>query len=338
MKGSITGIVIALALCAALAVPAFAAGRTATVENGISVSNVIEERTAPVTEFEMWTSLEGDLAWISEYLLESDTVKVYQCEAPAAVTVTVEANAEIVNWYYNSEVSGDSIANNLEKNQDELFVGDITFTDPGTYLLNDGQTASFGNIFVVIGGEESAPADTPDSPSSWAVESIEAAIEVGLVPETLQSGYTKAATRAEFCALAVALYENAKGEITERSSFSDTNDINVEKAAAIGVVSGMGDNKFSPDESLTREQAATMLSRLAEAVGKPLPAQEATFADKADISSWAAAQVGQVQAAGIMSGVGDNAFSPKGKYTREQSIATILRLWNLQDSDVPVSE
>jgi len=103
----------------------------------------------------------------------------------------------------------------------------------------------------------------------------------------------------------------------------------VEKAAFIGVVNGVGDNKFDPDAQLTREQAATMLSRLADAVGKPLPKQAAAFKDNGDISDWALESVGQMQAAGIMNGVGDNIFAPQDPYTREQSIVTILRLYGI---------
>ena len=166
-------------------------------------------------------------------------------------------------------------------------------------------------------------------PSSWAEVSVNAAITANLVPRTLQSKYTQVITRAEFCALAVALYENIKGEITERSIFTDTNDVNVQKAAYIGVVSGVGDNKFDPNGTLTREQAAVMLARLTDAIGKPFTIQAPTFADNGNISSWAVDGVGQVQAAGIMSGMGDNRFAPQDPYTREQSIITIMRVFNV---------
>ena len=46
-------------------------------------------------------------------------------------------------------------------------------------------------------------------------------------------------------------------------------------------------------------------------------------------SDWAFEQVGQVQRAGIMGGVGSNTFAPKDSYTREQSILTMVRLWKL---------
>ena len=169
-----------------------------------------------------------------------------------------------------------------------------------------------------------------EQPSSWAVEQVNAAIAAGLVPQSLQSKYTQTITRAEFCALAVALYEKYTGkEITKRKTFTDTKDVNVEKAAAINVVSGIGNNLFDPNANLTREQAAAMLSRLADAIDKPLTKQAATFADNTTISSWAIEAVGQVQTAGIMSGVGNNTFAPKDPYTREQSIITMIRLWNI---------
>ena len=168
-----------------------------------------------------------------------------------------------------------------------------------------------------------------ESPSSWAVAEVNVALDLGIVPLPMQSKYTLSATRAEFCALATALYEKYTGaEITARRTFDDTKDINVEKMAAVGVVSGVGNNKFDPEAKLTREQAATMLSRLAEALGKPLENKESNFADSTDISTWAILEVGKIQAAGIMSGVGDNTFAPKDPYTREQSIMTMIRLWN----------
>ena len=163
-----------------------------------------------------------------------------------------------------------------------------------------------------------------------ARDGINEAYQLGLIPDALQAEYKQATTRAEFCALAVALYETVTGtEIAGREYFSDTDDVNVQKAASIKVVNGMGDGAFAPDNTLTREQAATMLSRLADAIGKPLTQQEAAFNDNADISPWAFDAVGQMQATGIMGGVGDNTFAPKSDYTREQSIITILRLYNV---------
>jgi hypothetical protein len=125
------------------------------------------------------------------------------------------------------------------------------------------------------------------------------------------------------------LYENVFGEIQGRVSFADTNDVNAEKMAYLGVLQGVGGNRFAPNDRLTREQAATILARLADAMGNPLPGYNPTFADNASISSWAIQSVGQLQRSGIMGGITGNRFDPQGQYTREQSIVTILRLSDL---------
>ena len=175
------------------------------------------------------------------------------------------------------------------------------------------------------------PVSSGGQPSSWAVEQVNRAIGSNLVPQHLQSGYTQPITRAEFAALGVALYEASTGRtITARMQFNDTNDINVQQMGALGVVSGVGNGNFAPNDTITREQAAVMLARLAAAMDRPLPAAQNTFVDNNQISSWAFEAVGQVQAAGIMGGVGNNTFDPRGTFTREQSIITMLRLFELR--------
>jgi len=169
----------------------------------------------------------------------------------------------------------------------------------------------------------------PYQPSPWATEPVNTAISHGLVPTLLQSLYTQPTTRAEFAAFAVALHETYTGvEIPYRIPFNDTDDLNVQKMGGLGVVLGVGDGYFNPDDTLTREQAAVMLARLSDVLGHTLPQSNADFADNISISPWAIDAVGRIQAASIMHGVGDNVFYPGGAYTREQSIVTILRLFD----------
>jgi len=187
----------------------------------------------------------------------------------------------------------------------------------------------YGFNFIVFYIYDGDIATTPNlsTASNWAHEGITSAFNLGLIPQSLQNNFTANTTRAEFAALAVDLYENVRGgEITGRMQFNDTNDINVQKMGYLGVVTGVGGGNFAPNSGLTREQAAVMLSRLANVIGQPLPPSAPTFVDNASISSWAIDAVGQMQATGIMGGVGNNRFAPQGDYTREQSIITILRL------------
>ena len=55
--------------------------------------------------------------------------------------------------------------------------------------------------------------------------------------------------------------------------------------------------------------------------------QSYVYADNESIGDWAKEAVYQMYAAQIMTGMGDDMFAPKNGYTNEQSIATILRLY-----------
>jgi len=65
-----------------------------------------------------------------------------------------------------------------------------------------------------------------------------------------------------------------------------------------------------------------MIMNTCRAVGMDTDAPASTFADIGIAAGWAVPGISFVQANGIMAGVGDNSFDPKGVYTRQQSIVT----------------
>lgn len=325
MRKRILSLLLALTLCVGLAVPSLAT-EIEFVSDGGDVFTLSNE----IIDTASWTSDSGRIGMMpmTAYVVPMDTL------------ITM-AEGNLALWYIPPETEGGMW---IEFAYSGCEPGTTVEFITGAYSENDnylGSTDQYDKVIlyfynyingnhVSFMGIKTDDASTPiETPSSWATEQVNAAISAGIVPEALQSKYTTATTRTEFCALAVALYETATGkEITGRSTFSDTTDANVQKMAFLGVVAGVGDNKFSPDTSLTREQAATMLSRLASVMNKPMPEQAPTFTDNGRIGSWAYDAVGHVQAAGIMSGVGDNQFSPSTAYTREQSIVTMLRMFD----------
>ena len=209
----------------------------------------------------------------------------------------------------------------------------LTLDDNGMVsVVNYIEIPGLRELLLNAFGDVPTATTTPNlnTASTWAHDGINAAFAHGLIPQNLQSQYNQPTTRAEFAAFAVALYEAVTGRvITERATFNDTTDINVQKMGGLGVVTGVGGGNFAPNNTISRQEAAVMLARLANAIGQPLPTVPATFADNAQVSAWAVEAVGQVQAAGIMGGVGNNNFAPSGQYTREQSIITMLRLFEL---------
>lgn len=203
--------------------------------------------------------------------------------------------------------------------------------------------------------------------SNWAAEDIITAISMGYldddpdvfgyqpaVTDLLGSDYTRAITRGQFAALAVRYYETLMGDITGEDYtipvnsgddvFADcSNNENMAKAYNLGILGGYNSapNRsgvyVGPNDLITREQAATMLTRLMEklivafdSVGRTgwtvWYADSLPFTDT--ISDWALDGVRAVYGVGAMTGTTSTTFSAKSNYTIEQSIVTLMRIDN----------
>lgn len=172
--------------------------------------------------------------------------------------------------------------------------------------------------------------------NDWAETNVQSAADRGLIPDgVLGADYTAKITRAQFAALAVHTYEHITGDTvsvkTGDDVFADsTGNPYLAKAYNLGIIKGYNTSasrsavKVGPDDSITREQAATMLARLSQVLGKPLsPAPRLPFTDA--ISHWAYDSVCGVYQAGIMNGTSSVTFSAQGSYTIEQAITTMYR-------------
>lgn len=90
-----------------------------------------------------------------------------------------------------------------------------------------------------------------------------------------------------------------------------------------GIVNGISETEFAPDQNVTREQIAAILARYAKFTGKTLPAGTLDFPDADQISEFAKADVASIQAAGIVKGRDNGMFAPLALATRAE-VATML--------------
>ena len=137
----------------------------------------------------------------------------------------------------------------------------------------------------------------------------------------MQNNYQENITRVEFCILLECMLEEKSDKaidvlIEERGTpiqppFDDALYIDVNTIARLGIIYGVGDNKFNPLGEITRQEAATMLYRTAKVLGYDTSATPTNFSG---VASWASQGVDFVVANGIMFGTG-NGFEPEGKYT-----------------------
>lgn len=187
---------------------------------------------------------------------------------------------------------------------------------------------------------------------SWAIPYLTEAQALGLIPDCLlDADMTLPISRLEFAAVAVKVYESLSGKkATAGAAFADCADTEVRKAANVGITNGTDDvhNLFSPSETISREQAATMLTRAFKAYAftgwtlgtdanyskqfKALYTMPQLFDDDSTINDYAKDSVYFMVANEIINGVGFydadgtitpmyNAFLPRNKIYREQAEA-----------------
>lgn len=182
--------------------------------------------------------------------------------------------------------------------------------------------------------------------SGWAISDYQQANEAGLVSYSVVSNNLKDnITREEFCELVVNLYEKLTGEDMiepEVSPFVDTNSMAVAQAYCYGMVSGTGDDTFTPDRLVTREEMAKMLVSTLTASEVDFSLSDGydgadvidVFSDSDEVSSWAKSSVITMLNYSLMSGVDESTFMPLGSATREQAISSVNRSYNtFSDSD-----
>lgn len=216
----------------------------------------------------------------------------------------------------------------------------------GTLLkiyINSGDISAYGGAIITCAENAKLPERIRSKPSNWAASEVLTAQELGILPDDFSDVYREAITRKEFCYLAAAMLEkkteknilaiaDEKGVTVDYNAFSDCDDPTIAAISALGIVTGY-DGRFSPDDSLTREQAATMLTRLAKLLGMNSPnSSSVNFKDYSQVASWAKEGVQfitscQSEGQKVMNGTASNIFSPQGTYSREQAIITFKRLY-----------
>lgn len=183
-----------------------------------------------------------------------------------------------------------------------------------------------------------------DKPSKWADGEISRAYEIDVAPYDLkeQLDYDAPMTRTMFCYVLSSMLElsdKMPEEIDKKIIFTDTESKTIRKLAAAGIISGYEDGSFRPNGEITRQEAASLLYRTAKYMDYDrfydnYRLSDYAYADDEEIGQWAEEAVYQLHKAQIMSGMGNDMFSPKTTYTNEQSIATILRLYDLITENV----
>lgn len=206
-----------------------------------------------------------------------------------------------------------------------------------------------------------------DEPSSWAKFDVAMSILQGIVPPQLQGDYHKPITREEFASLFVNLVftwhekefydfslvlskEKYLSTVTATDyNFTDVDNEDVKLAYLMGFVNGVSDTKFMPDLSITRQEAAMMLTNYFQST-MLYDSYDNDFknciSDLNKASSWGADALLLCYVNDYLSGSKSrNEVTPKNKakldplgyFTREQAILVAKRINEKFSTFMPVN-
>jgi len=223
----------------------------------------------------------------------------------------------------------------------------------GIVLNSDGSFSHVPTTIVVISGKYYAkinsltnstysviynPVTFTDVTSHWAKNAINDMGSRMVVTGMGDGSYEpdRSITRAEFAAIVVRALGLQKG--ATESAFSDvtlTDWFNgyVDTATAYSLITGYDSVSYGPSDTITREQAMTILARAMKLTGLSVSLTDsetsailANYTDSAGVSSYAKAAAALCIKTGVVTGSSATTLSPKAYVTRAEVAVMVQRL------------
>ncbi|QHT63000.1 hypothetical protein GXP70_25560 [Paenibacillus lycopersici] len=262
-----------------------------------------------------------------------DLTVSYENDGKTEYVTNFEKGTVTLGIAYKAD-SGEKTANlytvHVDKEGKPKFLSRSSY-DNGKLTFSRNSLSVYG-----VGYLPPAPAFS-DTVKHWAKDGIDFVVSFGLIAGTSETTFSPntAITRGDFL-MALGKLSGADTSGYKQSSFSDVSSTSsampyIEWAAQNKIVQGVGNTRFNPDRSITREQIAVITAGFAQAMGYTLPAnkQAVTFADETEISIWAKDAVKAIQQAGVVEGKDNNRYDPAGNATRAEAAIILRRFMEL---------
>lgn len=247
-----------------------------------------------------------DSGWL--YYVNGETpsvgIKDYELEAGDVIEVKYTADYKQESGYRGGG-SGSSSSKKEDENKDEE---------------TKQETVTWKNIYDDV------------SENDWFFEAVKFNVENNLFTGISDNEFAPqmSLTRGMFVTV---IYRAAGEPESGENQFTDVMpgsyyEKAVSWAVENGIVNGVSENEFAPDENITREQIAVILYNYANGKTSKL-LSETDFSDVGDVSEWASEAVLWAVENGIITGR-DNMIAPKDIASRAEAAAMIMRFMNLK--------
>lgn len=261
---------------------------------------------------------------ISEITVYEDAMTNYSLEAAAYVNgVRLEADPSLFKW---------SVSGSLVKVDKD---GNAAIKDDGTKK---------GTIIVTTGGiTKEIPVNVIKKPTfsdtitHWAHNTIEKMASNNVITgyyenEKLVFKPDDKITRIQFAAIIakslgveISEYENVKLNFTDSGKIQEWAVPYVKAMVGLGYMSGRSDNVstvyFAPDNSITRAEAVTVISRVLNKKSNG----SLNYTDSNKIPQWARDAFVNLSSFGIIQGFEDNTIRPENEITRAEAATLVSK-------------
>lgn len=202
------------------------------------------------------------------------------------------------------------------------------------------------------GGGSSKPKEEPEEPTPvkktfediddypWAKEAIETLATLGIIQGTSETTFDPGSniTRADFITLLVRMLKMFD-MVPDDGSDSNFDDVQegmyyyepIGIAKKLGIVKGIGANKFNPSGQITREDLMVMVARALKIANKITTtgsyADISRFNDASEVADYAVESIAILVKEGIIVGNPNNTINPKGNATRAETAVILYRVY-----------
>ncbi|NGZ74821.1 S-layer homology domain-containing protein [Saccharibacillus alkalitolerans] len=222
------------------------------------------------------------------------------------------------------------------QNPDDIFRSRVVSADSNVIAGVENRTAD-----ILAKGSAFASVSYGDVAQHWAFPSIEKLTKLGVINGYPNGGFEPNGqiTRAEFAAMIERGFVGmASRQVTiDEADFAKFSDINghwstnnLKKLVAVGVLTGYADGTIRPEQTISRQEMALMITRVLNANILSVDTSKVQFNDLNGV--YAADVIKKTTALGIFEGKAAGTFDPNSGTTRAEAIETIIKTYSLSPS------
>lgn len=168
--------------------------------------------------------------------------------------------------------------------------------------------------------------------SPWALPALETGYEAGFVTNAELQSAKAPMSRLNACKMMMRFLRTVTGQewsAKKDSPFQDCQDADVIAAYEAGIIGGTDPGVFAPQNTLTREQVAILITRMLRVCGVDLTekAQPQPFTDTKELYRSSQVYIDQLYGAKIIAGYKDNTYRPFQKMTVEEAVVAFVQAY-----------